>query len=469
VKNSAQNALLVSVLLGLIGCSHSTNPRLVQYDPRSGYRYENLRAPGNSESLFVILTFSGGGTRAAALAYGVMEKLRDIKIMWEGEERRLLDEVDLISSVSGGSFPAAYYGLFREEIFDPEKFEKVFLYRNIQGKLIASLFNPINWFRAAAPTFGRIELAAELYDREIFRGMKFSALINQVRPFVFINATDISAGSLFTFTQDQFDLLCSDLSGVSVASAIAASSDFPIAFNSLTLENYAGSCGFKERLWLTEALRDYLVNPDRFRRAEVVRSYLNSTERKYIHLLDGGISDNIGLRGPMLELFSNDSASSVLNKINQRMVKYLVVIVVDAHTYGKNDFDKKRGDLGLFTTIDRIASIPIASYSTAMVQEFFNNINSWHKDELAYSACKKLLENVCPIARIPSAPGSVETFGIHVTFDRINNEKERSDFLSMPTTFYLPKEDVDRLRKIGPRILDESEEFQKLCAKLKCH
>lgn len=162
------------------GCSYPVNPPLKQYDPQSGYRYQNLKeAPGNSESLFVILTFSGGGTRAAALSYGVMEKLRNTTIQWEGRERRLLDEVDVISSVSGGSFTAAYYGLFRDELFDPERFEKVFLYRNIQGELIASLFNPINWFRLASPTFGRIELAAELYNREIFKDKTFGDQIGR--------------------------------------------------------------------------------------------------------------------------------------------------------------------------------------------------------------------------------------------------------------------------------------------------
>ena len=59
-----------------------------------------------------------------------MERVRNTKIHWEGQERRLLDEVDVISSVSGGSFTAAYYGLLREELFDPARFEKAFLYRN---------------------------------------------------------------------------------------------------------------------------------------------------------------------------------------------------------------------------------------------------------------------------------------------------------------------------------------------------
>jgi NTE family protein len=60
----------------------------------------------------LILAFSGGGTRAAAFAYGVLEELAATPVVLGGRPRRLLDEVDLISAVSGGSFTAAYYGLY---------------------------------------------------------------------------------------------------------------------------------------------------------------------------------------------------------------------------------------------------------------------------------------------------------------------------------------------------------------------
>ena len=257
-------------VFALVACAtYPVNPPLLQYDSQAGYRFQNLKGPDNSDSLFVILTFSGGGTRAAALAYGVMEKLKKIKIRWEGRERSLLDEVDVISSVSGGSFTAGYYGLFQEELFEPEKFEKVFLYRNIEGELIRSLFNPINWVRLASPTFGRIELAAELYDKEIFRERTFADLIKRGRrPFILLNATDMTMGSQFTFIQDQLDLLCSDLSGVPVGRAVAASSNFPIAFTPLIMNNY-GHCGYKGPGWMASAAKDLTVNPSRFNRGRI--------------------------------------------------------------------------------------------------------------------------------------------------------------------------------------------------------
>jgi NTE family protein len=464
-------------LLVLSSCAtYPVNPHLRQYNPQSGYRFENLASPKNSDSLFIILTFSGGGTRAAALSYGVMEKLRKTKIMWEGEERRLLDEVDVISSVSGGSFTAAYYGLFRNELFDPEKFVKVFLYRDIQAELVAGLFNPFNWLRLASPTFGRIELATELYDREIFKGKTFGDLSDMnLRPFIMINATDITMGSQFTFIQDQFDLMCSDLNGVQVARAVAASSNFPIAFSTLTLKNYAGTCGYEEPRWMEEALKDLVINPPRFNRARIERSYLNREEREYIHLLDGGIGDNIGLRGPLVGIRSNDLPWSLPNRINlseqdKNKVRKVLVIVVDARTNPKTDIDKSPSGPGLTTILDIIASVPMSNYSFDTVQLLLDTFTDWQKDRAVYAGCKAILQGACPAGEMPDkAPPSLETYGIYVGFDKIQNPKDRDYFLNLSTTFALPKEAIDKLREIGQLILDQSGDFQRLCSDLKCH
>jgi NTE family protein len=79
----------------------------------------------------LLVSFSGGGTRASALAYGVLQELRDTQVGVGGERERLLDEIDVISSVSGGSFTSAYYGLYGDRIF--EDFEERFLRRNVQS------------------------------------------------------------------------------------------------------------------------------------------------------------------------------------------------------------------------------------------------------------------------------------------------------------------------------------------------
>src|SRR5258708_28716453 len=241
----ARIALLGGALL-LLACGPFTpsNPPLVQSAPDAGYRFERLESGDNSDELFVIVTFSGGGTRAAALAYGVLEALRDTTIRWRGRSVALLDEVDVISSISGGSFPAAYYALRGRQIFD--EFPERFLYRPVESDLIKLALSPASWLKLAAPAYGRSDLAAELYHREVFGGATYADLIaRNRRPFVILNATDMTTGTQCPFIQDQFDRRCSDLAGVPLARAAASSSAFPGGLTALTYQNYAGSCGYR--------------------------------------------------------------------------------------------------------------------------------------------------------------------------------------------------------------------------------
>ena len=75
-----------------------------------------------------MLAFSGGGTRAAAFSYGVLEFLRRTEVVGpKGNKVRLLDQVDVITGVSGGSFTALAYGLYGDKLF--ADYEQRFLKR----------------------------------------------------------------------------------------------------------------------------------------------------------------------------------------------------------------------------------------------------------------------------------------------------------------------------------------------------
>jgi len=187
---------------------------------------KNISQAERSDRLLLILTFSGGGTRAAALAYGVLKELAKAEFSLEGRKRFLLDEVDAISSVSGGSFTAAYYGLFGRRIF--EDFESRFLKKNIQKELFSQTLEPENWFRLMSAKFGRGDMVAEYYDQNIFDGGTFGDIVTRGGPLILVNATDVTLGTYFTFSQETFDILCSDVSRLPLSRAVAASSSVPV-------------------------------------------------------------------------------------------------------------------------------------------------------------------------------------------------------------------------------------------------
>src|SRR5258708_6629712 len=97
--------LIIVALVMCSGCArYLENEPLKKTDLSAGYRFKNLGKDDNTDSLQIFVAMSGGGMRATALSYGVLEELARTEIVWEGQAKRMLDEVDYISAVSGGSF-----------------------------------------------------------------------------------------------------------------------------------------------------------------------------------------------------------------------------------------------------------------------------------------------------------------------------------------------------------------------------
>lgn len=456
--------LACAITLGACG-SFPVNPPLAKYDPAAGYRFDQLDQGSNSDELFVILAFSGGGTRAAALSYGVLEALRDTKIQWKGQSKSLLDEVDVISSISGGSFPAAYYALRGARIFD--EFPERFLYRPIESDLLKLALSPSSIMKLAGPSYGRSDLAAEFYEREVFGPSSYADLVAQRRrPFVIVNATDMSSGAPFPFIQDQFDLLCSDLSGIPLARAAAASSAFPGGLTPLTFRNYAGNCGYQQPLWVELAVKDHQsrANLQRTARAENRLSYTDPERpRNFIHLTDGGVADNLGLREPMTAIHSIDNSWSVLRLINRKKIDKLVVIVVNAATDPATRRDQTPDVPSVIDTVTTAANVPLGNYSTDTLEILRRTRKEFEDPINQINGCKALAAAKgaqCTLDIL--APHQVEFYPIEVGFDYIDSAVERNWFKNLPTTLELPRETVDRLRAVGRRILGEDAEFRRL-------
>lgn len=161
---------ILLILVPLItGCAHyPVNAPLRTVNPRSGYRFQVVAPQTNSDDLLLILGFSGGGTRAAALSYSVLEELKRTQVGSPGNQHPILEDVGLISSVSGGSFTAACYALWGDRIFSD--FEPLFLKKHVQTALLLRTLAPWNQVRLASPRFSRSDLAAEYYDHLLQTG-----------------------------------------------------------------------------------------------------------------------------------------------------------------------------------------------------------------------------------------------------------------------------------------------------------
>jgi len=248
-SRAAYLCLVPSLVLAIAACANfsAIDKPISKVTPEFSKQMASERSP----EMIVLVGFSGGGTRAAALACGVLKTLADTEVTTEKGRRSLLHEVDVISSVSGGSFTSAYYGLRGDKIF--EEFEERFLRKNVEGALIWQVLSPVNWIPQMSSIYGRGDVAAEYYDKHIFDGATFADLKRPGAPAVVINATDLATGMRFSFTPPFFDLICADLDQYPLSRAVTASSAVPVLFTPITLKSYAGTCGFKPPAWLAEA------------------------------------------------------------------------------------------------------------------------------------------------------------------------------------------------------------------------
>ena len=317
-------ALIVALVcvFAVSGCATPRNSLLKENENghTNGYRYNHL-----NDNTLIAATFSGGGMRAAALAYGALmafketEKskngqasspveesisdpcscyknesenegepqlgdhvdlvnngLSDVKCARTKETKkseivrglRLIDEVDLVSSVSGGSVTAAYWALKGSDRL--EDLKKQFLCKNVEGELIKTAVNPVTWLQLSMPSYSRIDVLRNYFEEElfesnssgnsdsekhrywdydydetvfdeVFEGATYKDLLNNnrpKRPYVVLNTTDMATGKVFSFTQEMFDFLCANLTKFKMADAVAASAAYPVVLTALTVKNY---------------------------------------------------------------------------------------------------------------------------------------------------------------------------------------------------------------------------------------
>lgn len=405
-----------------------------------------------SDDLTIILTFSGGGTRAAAFAYGVLDELRHTPIIINNKKRRLLDEVDLISSVSGGSFTSAYYGLFGDKIF--KDFDRRFLKKRVQSDLIKlSLLSPKAWIRLLPGLFERSDLAAEYYNQFIFKKKTF-ADIRKDSPKIIINATDLSLGQGFAFSKYQFSWICSDLNSYPIARAVAASSAVPVLLSPITLKNHASECGSTPVLWSNSDK----IGKDKKRNEQSlkIQNYRDSNVYKYLHLVDGGIADNLGIRSIMdIVTYHRNNMWEAMNTYHLTKTKKFVFIVVNASSFKDSQIAKSRYSPSTIKILDATTSIQFDKYNIETLDFLRNKFPEWKK-QIIEGRCKKNTDADCK---------NIEFDLIEVNLRDVPSE-QRNVFLNIPTSFELPATTVDSLKEAGASLLRHSTVYQNILQNL---
>jgi NTE family protein len=455
---------LTSILLFLSGCSttYPVNPPLAQIDHDDSYTFQNVVEQSDKGSeILVMLAFSGGGTRAAAFSYGVLKELSETHYSGAGFSYRLSDEIDVITAVSGGSFTAAYFGLYGDRIF--EDYEEVFLRRNVQGELTDQVLNPFNWFRLLSPFYTRADMATELYDETIFNHATFSDLGQAHGPHVVINATEMTLGTRFQFTQDYANIICTDLSQLPVARAVTASSAVPILFSPITMTNRAGECGWQQPAWVQEALDTHERTSRLYNLASNMTALEDREDHPYLHLFDGGLADNLGLRAMLDGVLRHDGIVNALDALNMNNTRKVVVILVNAETALDVESSRRMQTPTFAASIGAATSVPLQRYSFETIALLKDRLKDWEQQSY---------ENKCGPGSHPANAQTntsseddckgVDFHFIEVNFSEHPDPAERDYLKRLPTSFVLTDEAVDHLIAAGRQVLRNDSEYQRL-------
>jgi NTE family protein len=430
----------VVFLAFLQGCEYVKpvpNEPLTQWDPTAGYRFRNLMPPesANTDGLLIVAAFSGGGTRASTLAFGVLRELSRQQITWEGKPKRLLDELDVIFALSGGTFTAGYFALHGE----------------LKSRVLLS---PSNWIRLWSPYFGRAHLMAEILDESLFEGATYGDLLKRnERPWLAIHASDMATLSRFEFNQAQFDMICSDLSRLPIAWASASSAALPLVLSPISLKNYAGQCGYQVPAWLAEEKKKGHLGAQRLaaQRANELLSYLDIKKRPNIHLLDGGLSDNMALRGLIEGVTVIGGLERFLKEGNLKGVRKFVVLAVNAET--TPDVLEYRSD-----------HIPVISRSAGAMVDLPINRYSFDTVTLLRQGLENARLKLRTSKRAPDSPLSpdAEVYFINASLSEVDDPDERDALMKIPTTMYLTDPQIDRLLLAASRLIRNDPEFERL-------
>ena len=407
-----------------------------------------------NDGTIVALSFSGGGTRAAAFSFGALEQLA--RTPSPGGGRDMLDHLGLVSGVSGGAITAAYYGLKgRAALAD---FRERFLVQDLMAELRTSV-GVVNISRALGGGVNTDDRLRNWFNTHLYRDATFRDLIARGRPITLINATDIYSRTPFLFAPMTFAAMCSDITEYQVAAAVAASAAVPGVFAPIIIEAFPGKCQAQLPPEIVKAAYDPSGSP-------LLHAFAQSLERartgrvKYVKLLDGGLVDNYGLSGITIARAASGTPYGPLQPREAVNLRRLLFLVVDAGRGPQGGWaqtiDGPAGEELISAVVDAIVDANTHSSYAA----FEATMKNWRAELIRWRCSLKRAE--VTQLRGHAGPWNCRDLKFvigRVSFDQLDPARAKR-LNAVATSFTLPPDTVDELRKAGGDALQANPAFQ---------
>lgn len=427
---------VLTLALALAGCAVT-----VHNPPSNVPLPSNSTSPGPARDIvgtnLVALSFSGGGLRAAAFSFGVLQALQAAGA--PGQD--VLDDVTMISSVSGGSLTAAYYGLHGPAGLS--RFRDQVLRQDMEASMRLSALAPENFMRLLSGGLNDRANLVNWLDHHVFDGATFATLFARRKPDIWINASDLYHRTPFPFIPPLFNALCSDLSQFSVAEAVSASMAVPLVFSPIVLKTYPERCPTNHDAWVERALADPAASKAVHASAQAMKGYRDPTRMRYVKLVDGGVTDNYGLTGLLVGRAASRTSYGPFTPRDAVTLRRMLFLVVDAGRGPSGDWalspDGPSGiDVALAATDSAVDSAARVGFDA-----FRHMMQAWQASTIAFR-CSLSAEQVVQLRG--SAEGwDCRDIQFHlglVSFADLGSQREAA-LNRIPTRLTLPVQSID--------------------------
>lgn len=401
-----------------------------------------LTPPDVGGDTAIALAFSGGGTRAAAFAFGVLRGLDQLPAK---DGKSYLDRVLFVSGVSGGSVTAAYFGLKgRAALAD---FRQRFLIRNAEEDLNTS----IDLRNVVQGLNGGVNVASRFtgwLDSNLFDHATLGDLFQQGKPIIWLNASDLYNRTPFLFSPVTFAALCSDIGKYPLSQAVAASAAVPVAFVPIVLESFPAACSTPLPLWVDRVLADRDAGAQVRAFAEALTRYRSGEQVKYLKLADGGITDNFGLSGLVIARAAAEKPFMPLTPEKAVRLRRLIFVVVNAGQAPSGNWGRTLEGPDGAALLNAVTDTAMNSAVRSGFDAFRLSLRDWEE------AIRKWRCGL-PVAEARRLGASADWRCSNFRFDvaeigfDLFEAQRAAQLSSIKTSFNLPTEDVDLLIQSG--------------------
>jgi NTE family protein len=233
-----------------------------------------------------------------------------------------------------------------------------------------------------------------------------------------------------------------------------------VLFSPITLTSHTPDCrGVRPP---TAPPAEWADTPDALsRRALLARTanrYLDPERTKFVHLLDGGISDNLALRGVVNGGIALDDTSDAFRRVALK-ARRILVLSVDGQSAPDPSLSKQRVVTGLSRIFGAVSGTQIDAYNFETLV-------------LTDSELRNLVESVrkvrCAQERVIEGYNCDDVRGalVHISLASIPDPQERQRLQAIPTGLTIPDEDVDLLVSSGEQLVQQNDTIRRLISDL---